>query len=120
MITGNCRGSFAKGAGADRYLPELTWAGSVLGRSIWIARPGKVGRGSGGARQRVAGVCQSGAPRLGSACGLVVGGVRVVRNPPGGQWGSAGLGTVRAMAVAGLEVGFSILPTHLEAYSMTS
>ena len=40
-----------------------------------------------GARQRVTGVCQSGAPGLGSACGLIVGGVRDVRNPPGGLVG---------------------------------
>ena len=33
------KGLFCKIYGADRYLPELTWAETVLGRSIWIGWP---------------------------------------------------------------------------------
>ena len=71
MITGNCRGSFAKEAGADRYLPELTWAGSVLGRSITIGRSRSKGD-AGRRRRRSTGVTRKRVPGHGSGSGLVL------------------------------------------------
>jgi len=85
------KGLFCKIYGADRYLPELTWAETVLGRSIWIGWPRCVW--ARGAAALLAGA-EAPAAEAHRTCqiwpsggrierALAWDGVRSMRNPPG-------------------------------------
>ena len=85
------KGLFCKIYGADRYLPELTWAETVLGRSIWIGWPRCVW--ARGAAALLAGA-EAPAAEAHRTCliwpsggrierALAWDGIRSMRNPPG-------------------------------------
>ena len=84
-----------------RALTGMLWfdsGGFAVGRRISIRRPwakGHAGRRRDSPEQTSRGgavpeLAKSAAPGLGSACGLAVGGVRDMRNPPGVTAGLAG------------------------------